>query len=597
MAPTFRPYQSVGRGLNQLNLPEGAEAQEAQRTMTVLSRSMDQMSAFFFKRAEEQAKIEGERFGIEYMSLNKLKEANKNNKDIFDIPAFGNTVFGRNARASALTVLENETLIEATKTLNDLVFNAETNGTNPTILRNQIDASIQGYVDALQPSAPVLAKKVSARLQINGASAFDSYRSAHAKATTASLQATALKGLFTKFDQSKADMNTMFSEGRMEQTAIDLLRDGYLKELDNPTYGLKRQDKKDFGKLFDENIKSFIKEKAFEFASNSQKPFDTIKKIRTATTDDPNLNRLLKLRLSDFEFRRTMTTEIRTLFRQEQEEQNTFDTNKENNRKQRVEDYKKQFFNSVAGKIDYSSADTAIRLMREVDVDEAQKLKEELAKAGGGVRLESDLSDTRVVKILTNPDLATYTDLNTLIAEDKLSNADILNLDKTIDANIDDDYKGALAIVMEGVKYNETGKLIKQQDKTSKLREQAYLTIKKKLMLARDEAQRNNTTVDLVRMATDLVADVDSSLKNNLTDLKKNKLSKKLQTIRLVMIGEGVENIPEGDDVEQVGNFIINYFDTIKDDPRKLNAFGLNKDSVLVSIETFRKLLRELDDE
>ena len=150
---------------------------------------------------------------------------------------------------------------------------------------------------------------------------------------------------------------------------------------------------------------------------------------------------------------------------------------------------------------------------------------------------------------------------------------------------------------MEGVKYNETGKLIKQQDKTSKLREQAYLTIKKKLVLARDEAQRNNTPVDLVRMATDLVADVDSSLKNNLTDLKKNKLSKKLQTIRLVMIGEGVENIPEGDDVEQVGNFIINYFDTIKDDKRKLNAFGLNKDSVLVSIETFRKLLRELDDE
>ena len=531
------------------------------------------------------------------MSLNKLKEANKNNKDIFDIPAFGNTVFGRNARASALTVLENETLIEATKTLNDLVFNAETNGTNPTILRNQIDASIQGYVDALQPSAPVLAKKVSARLQINGASAFDSYRSAHAKATTASLQATALKGLFTKFDQSKADMNTIFSEGRIDQSAIDLLRDGYLKELDNPTYGLKRQDKKDFGKLFDENIKSFIKEKAFEFASNSQKPFDTIKKIRTATTDDPNLNRLLKLRLSDFEFRRTMTTEIRTLFRQEQEEKNTFDTNQENERKQKVENRKKQFFNAVAGKIDYDKADTAIRLMLEVDVDEAQKLREELAKAGGGVRLESDLSDTRVVKILTNPDLANYTDLNTLIAEGKLSNADILNLDKTIDANIDDDYKGALAIVMEGVKYNETGKLIKQQDKTSKLREQAYLTIKKKLVLARDEAQRNNTPVDLVRMATDLVADVDSSLKNNLTDLKKNKLSKKLQTIRLVMIGEGVENIPEGDDVEQVGNFIINYFDTIKDDKRKLNAFGLNKDSVLVSIETFRKLLRELDDE
>jgi len=597
MAPTFRPYQSVGRGLNQLNLPEGAEAQEAQRTMTVLSRSMDQMSSFFFKRAEEQAKIEGERFGIEYMSLNKLKEANKNNKDIFDIPAFGNTVFGRNARASALTVLENETLIEATKTLNDLVFNAETNNTNPTILRNQIDASIQGYVDALQPSAPVLAKKVSARLQVNGASAFDSYRSAHAKATTASLQATALKGLFTKFDQSKADMNAIYKDGRIEQTAIDLLRDNYRKELDNATYGLKRQDKKDFSKLFDENVKSFIKEKAFEFASNSQKPFDAIKKIRTATTDDPNLNRLLKLRLSDFEFRRTMTTEIRTLFRQEQEEKNTFDTNQETNRKQRVENKKKQFFNAVAGTINYESANNAIAEMMKDDVEEAQKLKEELAKAGGGVRLESDLSDTRVVKILTEPDLANYTDLNTLISEGKLSNADILNLDKTIDANIDDDYKGALTIVMEGVKYNETGKLIKAQDKTSKLREQAYLTIKKKLVLARDEAQRNNTPIDLVKMATDLVADVDSSLKNNLTDLKRNKLSKKLARIRLLMIGEGVQNIPQGDDVREVTNFIINYYDTIKGDERKLKKFGLNKDTVLVSMETYRTLLRELDDE
>jgi len=597
MAPTFRPYQSVGRGLNQLNLPEGAEAREASRTMTVLSRSMDQMSSFFFKRAEEQARIEGERFGIEYMSLNKLKEANKNNKDIFDIPAFGNTVFGKNARASALTVLESETLIEATKTLNDLVFNAETNGTNPTILRNQIDASIQGYVDALQPSAPVLAKKVSARLQVNGASAFDSYRSAHAKATTASLQATALKGLFTKFDQSKADMNTIFSEGRMEQTAIDLLRQNYTDEVNDPTYGLKREDKKAFGKLFDENVKSFIKEKAFAFASDSNKPLDAIKKIRTATTDDPNLNRLLNLRLSNFDFRRTMTTELRTLFRQQIEDQNTADTQRETTSNNLIEIYKKQFTRSVSGKIDYTKANDAIESMMLVSVDDANKLKEELAKAGGGVRLESDFADTRVVKILTNPDLATYDALNTLIAEDKLSNADILKLDKTIDANVDATYNSALLIVTEATQYNEAGKQIEALDKTSTLRKQAYLSIKKKLTLARDEAMRNNTPVDLIKMAGELSADIDSSLKNSLTDLKKNKLSKKLQTIRLVMIGEGVENIPEGDDVEQVGNFIINYFDTIKDDPRKLNPFGLNKKSVLTSIETFRKLLRELDDE
>ena len=232
-----------------------------------------------------------------------------------------------------------------------------------------------------------------------------------------------------------------------------------------------------------------------------------------------------------------------------------------------------------------------------VSVDDANKLKEELAKAGGGVRLESDFADTRVVKILTNPDLATYDALNTLIAEDKLSNADIRNLDKTIDANVDATYNSALLIVTEATQYNEAGKQIQALDKTSTLRKQAYLSIKKKLTLARDEAMRNNTPVDLIKMAGELSADIDSSLKNSLTDLKKNKLSKKLALIRLVMIGQEVENIPESDDVKEVGNFIINYFDTIKGDNRKLTPFGLNKDSVLVSMETFRTLLRELDDE
>ena len=74
MPPTFRPYQSVGQGLNRLNLSEGAEASEAQRTMTVLSKSLDRMSTFFFNKAEEEATIEGEKFGIENMSLQKLKE-------------------------------------------------------------------------------------------------------------------------------------------------------------------------------------------------------------------------------------------------------------------------------------------------------------------------------------------------------------------------------------------------------------------------------------------------------------------------------------------------------------------------------------------
>ena len=73
MAPTFRPYQSVGQGLNQLNLPQGVEAQEAQRTMTVLSRSLDQMATFALRQAESLAQEEGSRFGVEFMTDEKIK--------------------------------------------------------------------------------------------------------------------------------------------------------------------------------------------------------------------------------------------------------------------------------------------------------------------------------------------------------------------------------------------------------------------------------------------------------------------------------------------------------------------------------------------
>jgi hypothetical protein len=122
MAPTFRPYQSVGQGLNQLNLPQGVEAQEAQRTMTVLSRSLDQMSQFAFRELDEQAQIEGQKFGVQFMTDQKVKEALKGDQDIFDLPQFGNTTFGKKARQSALAVLENKITVSATKDIKLIVL-------------------------------------------------------------------------------------------------------------------------------------------------------------------------------------------------------------------------------------------------------------------------------------------------------------------------------------------------------------------------------------------------------------------------------------------------------------------------------------------
>ena len=186
MAQTFRPYQSQGVALNQLNLPQGAEAQEASRTMQVMSQGLNRMSEWAFKQANIQAQEAGEKWGVENApTLKDIKQANKLGEDPFSM--FDNSVFGRTARASALKVLENEIIVSGTKTMNDLVYNAEKTFLHPNDLNDGLNAHIMGLVEPIAVNSPALASKLKAQFLLKGAEEFDRYRSAHAKATATSL--------------------------------------------------------------------------------------------------------------------------------------------------------------------------------------------------------------------------------------------------------------------------------------------------------------------------------------------------------------------------------------------------------------------------
>ena len=593
MAPTFRPYQSVGRGLNQLNLPEGAEAREASRTMTVLSRSMDQMSSFFFKRAEEQARIEGEKFGIENISLEKLKQANKENRDIFDVPAFGNTVFGKSARASALTVLENETIVEATKSINDIVFQAETNFTNPTILRNQIDATILGYVNALTPSAPILAKKVSASLELSGARVYDSYRSAHSKSTTSDLQASSLLSLITQLDVEKGKIHGLFSSGNINQILIDAQRAKWVAKLDDPTYGLKRVGKKEFTKSFEDMLTSFITEKAFDLVDNAGgNAYTEIMGIRDATTSDQNINNLLKLRVSDSDLKKKIADDLLQVLRTKRAEEDRIENETEENRKNSVENTKVAFSKSLYSgpndTIDYALAEKAIRDMRGLDSDEADKLRKTLTSAQGGVRINDDLADPDVRSVLADTDTITYDILNTLMEEKKLSVATFKKLDKIADAKTSTEFQSAMATVAENLLYNKADIAIKALDKTTRLKEQAYLRVENQLIKARDKAIVNNEPINLVEIAETLTKDVDQDLKlalktENETLFRSSMIgfSIKLSDPKVLeRYGLQAEDVPELDDLVRFGNFFIRLLSENRDDRSNINntVFAISRD-------------------
>lgn len=607
MAPTFKPYQSVGQGLSQLNLPQGAEAQEASRTMTVLSQSLDRMSNFFIKRAEEQAKIEGQKFGIENMSLEKLRQANKENRDIFDIPAFGNTVFGNSARQSALTVLENETIVEATKTINDLVFQAETNFTNPTVLRNQIDASILGFVNALSPSAPVLAQKISAQLELSGARVFDQYRSAHAKSTASEVQASSIVALLTQLDLEKGKIHGLVVNNSVNQFSVDAQREKWINKISEPTYGLKKDQRKKFETSFDEMLVSFITDKAFELVNNAGgNAYSEILKIQNATTSDENLNNLLRLRVSDSAVRKKISDDMLAVLRSKRAETTYQETLTENTRTKSIEATKNLFSKAMFGNdglINYEGAESAIRAMLALDTDEGNKLRETLNSAQGGVRLDDDLGDETMRDVLADTDTVTYEILNDLVTRKKISVATFKELDRIADAKTSTEFTSAMATVAKNLKFNATDIKIKALDKTTKLKEQAFLDVKDKLIKARNNAIDTNTPVNLVQLAETLTKNVDENLKTALkaeqTSLFKNVMRGyfiKLQDERTQdLLGLNPDNIPDLDNLVDFGNFFIQVLEANRTNDRNLKLLNFNTDTIDTVIQNTREQLGGVD--
>ena len=305
MAPTFRPYQSVGQGLNQLNLPQGVEAQEAQRTMTVLSRSLDQMSQFAFRELDEQAQIEGQKFGVQFMTDQKVKEALKGDQDIFDLPQFGNTTFGKKARQSALAVLENKITVNATKDINDIIFNGETNSTAPRTIEAQINSTILGYVDTIKVSAPILAEKLSSSLQLAGAGEYDRYRKAYAKSQVGTTNAEGLIALISKMNGVDSRLQGLLADGA-ENFTIENISLSYKRDVADifklglktgPTLTQVGKLNEKYQEFFKKAFRSEIFSSEISTPSGEKLPYMLISKIKEGTfqTEDKELNAIINV--------------------------------------------------------------------------------------------------------------------------------------------------------------------------------------------------------------------------------------------------------------------------------------------------------------
>ena len=613
MAPTFRPYQSVGQGLNRLNLPEGAEAREAQRTMTVLSQSLDRMSNFFFNKAEEEAAIEGEKFGIENMSLQKLKDANKRNEDIFDVPEFGNTAFGKAARASALTVLENEILLDYNTSVNDLVFNANQNGTNPTVLRNQIDATIKGYVDALKPSVPVLAKKIEGKLTLQGANEFDDYRTSHAKEVSKNLTATNITALNLQINTLDGVLNKFYNDGTLTQKSFSTLRDEFATLLDNPAAGLGLSDteKKGYIKDIDDKFASFVQAKVFSIAMDKAKPMAFLTSLldpdNPKTTGNETLDKLLKSPMFDLERKADIFAKIKTEIRDIRTEENLEETRLEKELPNKVNEVNRKFNKflyglETNGLADVTNALKQIEAMNKLDPSKVPAMQKKLGDLKGGLRARSNFNNPNVIAFVEklNAGLADYQDLTNVA--DLLSQKDLENYDAQLDKRTDEKFKNAQATLVGELGYSPEAKQAEKALEETETRAQAYRLAYAELLEKASDAKRLNQDIDLnleaKKIAKKYIDDFDIKLdKINRKKIVLN-VRKKIDALK----NADVENVPtlNVEDPSEALQFVIDYMVSNKTNKEALANFGgglITRANVERNIDALRLDLERLGGE
>ena len=590
MAQTFRPYQSQGIGLNQLNLPQGIEAQEASKTMQVLSQGLNRMSEFAFRQARVQAEIEGERFGVEFMTDKKVKEALRSNEDIFDLPEFGNTVFGRSARASALTVLENEITVQATKSMNNIIFNALENNTSPNEVLNQLNANILGYVDSMSASAPKLAKKLSAKLELQGASEYDSYRKSHMKETTAKLNAGNLVGLQTDINNISSFLEPYYSDGTLTQKSFDYVRNIFADRMN--AMGLKKTDAKPFVKSVDEQFASFIKSKAFNHVMDSSSQSAIIRKIsRGQSTGNEQLDKLLGLRIVNYDFRQKLVSELRTNLNSLNAENELEDNRLDEFQKENLEIAKRSFAKFTSGVINYEEARRAIEAVRKLDSDVADDLQEKLNSAQGGKRLYTNFDDARVPIFIKKANLGTATYDDLMAVMDQLNLEDQIKYEKMIETSLDPDFKQGLLIFSEGFNFNPIATIV-EDNEDSQLRRQTFLTARLELERAVRSAKKQNVDIDIEAKAEEI--------KNKYLDnfnTKLDKIKEKSRKSYLLNFKNKFRklNLDIPDDDADFIRAIIQYIETNEGNTRNLKSLGLTNTNYLANLEKLEKLLQELE--
>jgi len=223
-----------------------AALQESARASDQFSKSMDRVSQFAFKVAEQKAKIEGAEFGaLNAPTAEQLDIAKKSGKDLAEmLPGDKLTVFGSNARAAALDVLTTNMEKEALETITALSSAYANESITIAELQAGLATTEDQYSSLLQDIDPVAAVKLRADLSLSGNSAFLSAAKTEATRIKADQESVAIALVQSKIANIPNIINagqTVNANGEVitSEEFIDTLKAGVLNaalQVDDPTF-------------------------------------------------------------------------------------------------------------------------------------------------------------------------------------------------------------------------------------------------------------------------------------------------------------------------------------------------------------------------
>jgi hypothetical protein len=152
---TLPLYQPTGYLPADIPRLDRADVKESQAQLTTITSALDRVSQFAFKKAEEQAEIEGLRFGAENQpSAEQVMAAMEGGKSPQELFAQPGTTFGNAARKVQAGQLRNELEVKVRNEFSRLSGMVESGSFNLKEVQTQIKAITDGYGRAISSISP-----------------------------------------------------------------------------------------------------------------------------------------------------------------------------------------------------------------------------------------------------------------------------------------------------------------------------------------------------------------------------------------------------------------------------------------------------------